>query len=147
MILINRNFKKTCLVEVVPTNSATNLTWTFPDNPFLRDKVCVGLMLSINPYTAVSGKTNISVLLSQGLYSCFLTLTDSDNVQFVQNLPVVELSQNIYIDTANNDYYAINSNGAWMFAPRVLQWNKCFVYFPIATALANYSLQLQVIYQ
>lgn len=148
MQIIKTNIVRSLTVEVNPAASATNLTWTFPDLPFLRGKKTIGIMASIQPLGVVTGKSNIiaSVVNGVGLFPCFLTLVDKMNKRFVQNLPIVELSTSTYLDPTANDYFATNSNGTFIIKPRIVQWNKCFLFFPTATATPNLIAQFNILY-
>mgnify|MGYP003404430420 CR=1 FL=1 len=146
MQLIKNDFGKSYSIELLPNASATDLIWKFPDIPFLRDKFTTGINLSYGAFGVTSGKLNIAPQVSN-LYPSFLTLVDNSGDLFIQNLPLAELSATQYIDTANTDYYAQNSNGYFVIKPRIVVWNKCFVKFPTATALANVILQFNIFYK
>jgi hypothetical protein len=153
MILNKFGLKKSFTLEVVPTASATQTTWQFPDIPFLREKYITGISASTNIYGVTSGKGNICKELSLETTICaFLTLVDSAGKQFIQNMPLDELlcqglQQVNNSNVLNNFISSYNSNGLVCFKPVNIVWTKCFVYFPVATALTNRIAQFNIYYQ
>jgi len=149
MQLVKTDIVKSINVELIPVSSATALTWTFPDIPFLRGKQVLGISLSVSAVGVTSGRTNIGTLmaLGTGAYSCFITLVDDKSNNFIQQMPVVELSNTALIGLAGNNFVSCNTNGILLIKPRVVVWNKCFVYFPTATGLASHCLMFNIIYK
>ena len=49
--------------------------------------------------------------------------------------------------SSNNTIYSYNTNGLVTFKPINIVWTKCYIYFPVATALSNYCCQFNVYYQ
>jgi len=153
MQLIKRDILRTYTLEIIPT-STSQKTFTFPDIPFLRNKISYAIDCSINSTMVTSGKTN---LFSQSdffaIYGGFITLVDSTNNQFVQNMPLAELMnlQNQHIETSvlasqfNTPY---NTNGLMIFSDRIVQWNKCSLYFvgAIPSALTS-GFQFTIYYK
>tara|TARA_R110000868_G_scaffold411342_2_gene703244 strand:- start:1952 stop:2422 length:471 start_codon:yes stop_codon:yes gene_type:complete len=153
MILNKFGVGKTYTLEVQPLNSATQTTWQFPDIPFLREKYITGIALSTNTYGTTSGKANLGIqITSSATYSGFLTLVDNGGKQFIQNMPLDELiCQSYQVNneaiSSNNTIYSYNTNGLVTFKPINIVWTKCYIYFPVATALSNYCCQFNVYYQ
>jgi hypothetical protein len=153
MILNKFSVKKSFTLEVIPAASATQTTWQFPDIPFLREKYITGIALSTNAAGVTSGKTNFGYVVPvSATYSSFLTLVDNSGKQFIQNMPLDELvcqswQQNNNATSANNFITSFNTNGLISFNPVNIVWTKCFIYFPVATALSNYCCQFNVYYQ
>jgi hypothetical protein len=153
MILNKLGVGKAYTLEVQPLNSATQTTWQFPDIPFLREKYITGIALSTNAAGQTSGKTNLGfVIPNSTAYSSFLTLVDNTGKQFIQNMPLDELvcqslQQNNNAVSANNSISSYNSNGLLAFKPINIVWTKCYIYFPVASALVNYCCQFNVFYQ
>jgi hypothetical protein len=153
MILNKFSVKKVFTLEVIPTASATQTTWQFPDIPFLREKYITGISLSTNSYGVTSGKSNLGLGIPVNTaYSSFLTLVDNTGKQFIQNMPLDELAAQSYIknndsSSVNNYIYSYNTNGLMVFKPVNIVWTKCFIYFPVATGLSNYCCQFNVYYQ
>jgi hypothetical protein len=133
MQLIQRDLLRTYTLEIVPTKiGQTN--FTFPDIPFLRNKISYGIDASINSWMVTTGKLNIFSNFTPGELNGFITLVDSQNNQFIQNMPIVELISLQYqrieagiTPTVNQPY---NTNGTIIFSERIVQWNKCTMYFP-----------------
>jgi hypothetical protein len=137
MQLIQKDLLRTYTLEI--TGIIGQTSFTFPDIPFLRNKISYGIDASVNQFMVTTGKTNLfSQTTFIGDYAGFITLIDSENIQFVQNMPVLELLalQYLYIDEsgtpgvqANTPY---NTNGTIIFKERIVQWNKCTMYFPVS---------------
>jgi hypothetical protein len=135
MQLIQKDLLRTYTLEIIPTKiGQTN--FTFPDIPFLRNKISYGIDTSINSSMATTGKIN---LFSQPSFVInpttpgFLTMVDSQNNQFIQNMPLMELQslQYQYFDsTPTIVNFPYNTNGTMIFSERIVQWNKCTLYFP-----------------
>jgi len=153
MILNNYGIKNSYTVEIIPAASDTAQTWMFPDVPFLRTKPITGIILSPTQKSINSGLTNFgyNVYTSYGYNSSFLTLQDDKGKQFIQNMPLRELliTQEIYVSSStssNNYFYGGNTDGIKYIDPRIIVWTKSFVYLPVATGIANLSLQFTVLY-
>lgn len=141
MQLIKQDIQKTYTLEVTAT-AIGQTTFTFPDIPFLRNKLSYAIETSIQSFMVTTGKTN---LFSQstfiGTYAGFITLVDSTNNQFVQNMPLLELQNQQYqlIDQSGTPTsqvnFPYNSNGLMTFTERIVQWNKCSMYFPTSPIL------------
>jgi len=151
MQLIQRDLLRTYTLEIVPTKiGQTN--FTFPDIPFLRNKISYGIDASINSYMVTTGKLNYFSNFTPGDFAGFITLVDSQNNQFIQNMPVVELISLQYqrIEASGgaivNQPY--NTNGTTIFSERIVQWNKCTMYFPTSpiTALTQ-GFQFSIYYK
>jgi hypothetical protein len=150
MILNKLGVGKAYTLEVQPLNSATQTTWQFPDIPFLREKYITAISVSSNSYGITSGKNNIGSLMSSvATYSSFLTLVDNTGKQFIQNMPLDELLLQSAINVTGVTPYlkSYNTNGLLNFKPINIVWTKCYIYFPVATALSNYCCQFNVYYQ
>ena len=153
MQLIQKDILRTYTLEVTGIIGQTN--FTFPDIPFLRNKISYGIDASINQFMATTGRFNrfqSTAFLSS--FAGFVTLIDSENNQFVQNMPVLELIalSNTYIDTTgtptqqNNTPY--NTNGILIFKERIVQWNKCTMYFPVSPiTTATQGFQFTIYYK
>lgn len=145
MQTITQDILKSYTLEIAPTASGTLNIWNFPDIPFLRNKKAFGIEATINSKGVTTGKTN---LFSQPTFTDagFITLVDVDGIQFVQQMPLIELRSGWYLDVAANISLPHNTNAMPVFSPRFVQWNKCSVYFPVAQSTAN-CLQFTIYYQ
>jgi hypothetical protein len=133
MQLIQKDLLRTYTLEIVPT-AIGQTSFTFPDIPFLRNKISYGIDNSLNSTMVTTGKTN---LFSQssfvGVTAGFITMVDSQNNQFIQNMPLIELQSLQYqlLDpTPTIVNFPYNTNGTLIFSERIVQWNKCTLYFP-----------------
>lgn len=135
MQFIQRDILHTYTLELTPT-AIGQTTFTFPDIPFLRNKISYAIDASIQSYMVTTGKTNLfSQSIFMGQYAGFITLVDSTNNQFCQNMPLLELvnQQYQYLDGAAPSSivnFSYNTNGLMTFSDRIVQWNKCSIYFP-----------------
>jgi hypothetical protein len=133
MQLIQKDLLRTYTLEIIPT-AIGQTNFTFPDIPFLRNKISYGIDNSINSYMVTSGKTNLfSQSTFVGSYAGFITMVDSQNNQFIQNMPLLELQSLQYqlLDqTPTIVNFPYNTNGTMIFSERIVQWNKCTLYFP-----------------
>jgi hypothetical protein len=141
MQLIQRDILRSYTLEVTAT-AIGQTTFTFPDIPFLRNKIAYAIEASVGTIMVTSGKTNqFSQATFLNTYSGFITLVDSNNNQFVQNMPLKELMTKWYNNQispstigANQPY---NTNGLMVFSDRIVQWNKCSLYFPTSPISAT----------
>jgi len=141
-------------VEISPNNTITATQYQFPDIPLLRHKKCYGIIASLSS-GVVTGNANIFqswIALGLGINPAFLNLKDGNSKLFIQNLPVTETFATGIIDinqavSANNKFGVYNTNGIFTFAPRVVQWSKCFVSMPTALGLSGYCMQFNILYQ
>lgn len=156
------NFQLTasCQVEIlIPRNTSTNqLTFPFPDQPFLRDKKILAIFLTANARTASTGATNIAPSLLDSTFTpgiisdncIYLTLQNDKGVQVVQNIPLIELNPFNY-DNLNTGVSKYNTDGILHLQPNIIVWPKSFVYAPIALFSAplgvDRAFQFTVIYQ
>lgn len=156
MQLIQRDISRTYTLEIVPT-AIGQTTFTFPDIPFLRDKISYGIETSIQFEMVTTGKQNRFGQANFTYQSAgFITLVDSNNNQFVQNMPIIEL-QNQYNFTPSTTSPAqgtiavatpYNTNGLMVFTDRIVQWNKCSMFFSVSpiTALTQ-GFQFTIYYK
>jgi hypothetical protein len=139
-MLINKNaISNTYTVEVSIPNGSTALQFFFPDIPYLRDKMITGMCASTSLYGVSTGLQNVSV--SAGGANMFITLQTFSGEQFIQNIPAIELTNNL----GGSQFY-INTNTAWAFAPRNVVWPKSFIYFPVAGFSTNVVAQFNIFY-
>ena len=139
-MLINKNaISNTYTVEVVIPNGTTSLQFFFPDIPYLRDKMITGIVASAALKGVSTGLNNIAIA-ADGL-NMFMTLQTFSGEQFIQNLPVIELSNNLGTTEA-----FINTNTIWGIAPRNVVWPKSYIYFPTATYTDNTVAQFNIFY-
>lgn len=152
MQLIQRDLLRTYTLEILPTK-ASQTNFTFPDIPFLRNKISYGIDCSLNSKMITSGKTNaFSTEDFFKTYAGFITLVDSQNNQFVQNMPWCELMALQYqyivgggIPSAIN--YPYNSNGTMIFSERIVQWNKCALNLPAPAIDLSSGFQFTIYYK
>lgn len=139
-MLINKNaISNTYTVEVNIPNGSTALQFFFPDIPYLRDKMITGLVASTSLYGVSTGLLNLCP--AAGGENMFITLQTFSGEQFIQNIPVTELQNNLG-GSAN----ILNTNGIWAFAPRNVVWPKSFIYFPISGFPTNRVAQFNIFY-
>lgn len=135
-------------IELVPTNSATDLLWTFPDQPHLRKKRILAVYLSANAVAPATGVNNFyDTITSSNTHNLFLTLIDDKNNKFIDSMPLKLLSSQANTDLTGNKINGANVNGILYLDNKVIQWNKCFIRLSAATAVANRCIVLNVIYQ
>lgn len=139
-MLINKNaISNTYTVEVAIPTGTTSLQFFFPDIPYLRDKMITGICASTSQKGVSTGLTNIAVGLT-GL-NMFMTLQTFSGEQFIQNIPVMELTNNL-----GGSETFINTNTIWGIAPRNVVWPKSFIYFPTATYAPGSVAQFNIFY-
>ena len=139
-MLINKNaISNTYTVEVTIPNGSTALQFFFPDIPYLRDKMITGIVASTSLYGVSTGLLNLCP--AAGGENMFITLATSNGDQFVQNIPVTELQNNLG-GSAN----IVNTNGIWGIAPRNIVWTKSFIFFPIGGFTTNTVAQFNIFY-
>ena len=139
-MLINKNaVSNTYTVEVRIPTGTTSLQFFFPDVPYLRDKLITGLVASTSLYGVSTGLINLCP--AAGGENMFITLATSNGDQFVQNIPVTELQNNLG-GSAN----IVNTNGIWGIAPRNIVWTKSFIFFPIGGFTTNTVAQFNIFY-
>lgn len=153
MQLIQRDILRTYTLEISAT-AIGQTSFTFPDIPFLRNKISYAIETSIQSFMVTTGKTNLFASSTFiGTYAGFITLVDSTNNQFCQNMPLLELQnqQYQYIDSTtptSSLNFPYNTNGLTTFTDKIVQWNKCSMYFPTSpiTALTN-GFQFTIYYK
>jgi len=140
MQLIQRDILRTYTLEIIPT-AIGQTSFTFPDIPFLRNKISYAIETSIAFQMVTTGKDNRFGQVNFTYQSAgFITLVDSDNNQFVQNMPIIELQTqyNFTPSTTSPPSGTIavatpyNTNGLTIFTERIVQWNKCSMFFNIS---------------
>jgi hypothetical protein len=142
-------------VDFAAFSSATTQQFTFPDIPYLRDKKVYSIALNCSLYGVETGLTNIGYIVASGSLtnrSAFLTLYDNTGEQFFQDIPLQELIPNTtFVSTTAPDRLVSQTigqkNGLTIFAPRIIQWTKCSIYFPVAMGIANLCFQFDIFYQ
>lgn len=143
MQLNNNSITKTAQVEIlVPRNTVTNqLTFPFPDQPFLRGKKIHSIVLSPSIFSAQSGLLNLNAYLPlPGPFtfaptnSFFLTLQDNKGNQVVQNLPLIELNPFNVNDNQGADFGVskYNADGILALNPVEIVWTKSYISVPTA---------------
>ena len=140
MQFIQKDLLRTYTLEITPT-AIGQTTFTFPDIPFLRDRISYAIEASVGSVMITTGLSNqftSSTFLST--YSGFVTLVDSANRQFVQNMPIKELMTKWYNNQIAPSTIGVNqpynTNGLMVFSERIVQWNKCSMYFPTSPITA-----------
>jgi len=141
-------------VDFAAVSSATTQQFTFPDIPYLRNKKVYSIALNCSLYGAESGLSNIGYLIASGSLtnrSAFLTLYDNTGEQFFQDIPLQELIANsAFVSGSAPDRLVSQTisqkNGLTIFAPRIIQWTKCSIYFPVAMGIANLCFQFDIFY-
>ena len=83
--------------------------------------------------------------------SAFLTLYDNSGEQFIQDIPLQELIPNgCFISGTAPDRLVSQTifqrNGLTIFTPRIIQWTKCSIYFPVPIAIPNLCFQFDIYY-
>jgi len=139
----NKNFTAAnmCQVEIlIPRNTTTNqLTFPFPDQPFLRNKKILAIFLTVNSRTAQTGAFNVGPNLVDSVFTpsliadncIYLTLQNDKGEQILQNVPLIELNPfNQNSQTTGPSKY--NVDGIIELNPNVIVWPKSFVYSPVA---------------
>lgn len=143
--------KYSALIEV-SLNSGTATQFSFPEQPYLRGKKIVGIMASQALFGVDTGKLNICFAqnYTPSTTPCFLTFQESTGLNFIQNLPLVELNPVSYADVkigASNVYNLNNRGGLFEIKPRVIVWTKCFLFFPVPLGVDTYCAQFQIFYE
>lgn len=143
--------RSTTIEIVIPNLTATN-QYAFPDMPYLRDKKILAITFSNSQYSIQSGRANVGweYMLNGGTwqaYPMFITLTDRNNVQFIQNMPHLELISTQSISATGPSQGNYSTNGIVAISPKIVVWPKSYVYFPNAPSFTGYSLQFQIFYQ
>jgi hypothetical protein len=159
MFLNNINVSDFITVDFAGINTTTTQQFTFPDIPYLRDKKVFCIALNTATLGVDTGLSNVGWLMSDsgtgtGLVnrSAFLTLYDNFGNQFIQNLPLQELISTSRFTNAISPNRLLNQstyqrNGLTIFAPRIIQWTKCNIYFPLAMNSPNLCFQFDIFYQ
>ena len=139
-MLINKNaISNTYTVEVVIPSGSTSLQFFFPDVPYLRDKLITGVTTSTSQTGVSTGLGNIAVSVS-GI-NMFVTFQTFSGEQFIQNIPAIELTNNL-----GGSNTVINTNTIWGFAPRNIVFPKSFIYFPSAGFATGSVAQFNIFY-
>ena len=149
MQLNNIRLENSYNVCVFPADSSTAKIWQFPYIPQLESRKSIGIQLKLSGTDPNTAKTNLGIGIVSGSYPCFLTLVDNRGNQFVQNIPVSELNPVQYATNTNTTTaigYLRNTNGLFVFAPKYVAWNKCFLSFPTATGLSGYCVMFNIFY-
>lgn len=124
--------KRCQLVEIIVPGVAgtgqTGTTFTFPDQPMLRDK----LIVAIESYTATdlakgpSGNTTIS---GAQMIQTVITLVDNQSLEYIKQLPLVDTHR---IQNSTPDPFVRH---AFPICPRITDFSKC--YATLMTAYGN----------
>jgi hypothetical protein len=141
MQTVVQNLKNSAQIEIlVPRNTVTNqLTFPFPDQPFLRGKQITAIALSVNTYSAQSGLLNVNAYIPLngtltviGTNSIFITLQDINGTQFIQNMPLLELNPYNFNDNSGADLGVSkhNADGIIAFQPKEVVWTKSYISVP-----------------
>lgn len=138
------------VVPIVDTGVA-GYQVSFPDQPYLRGRKIVGLSCG-TIWQLDNGNENI-FRVSTNLfdYPVFITLTNSSNTQFIQNMPAVELNSTYHQNTQGllTDNIPVNLNGIILWEPTEVVWPKSYLWFPAGVngANPNVSAVFTVYYQ
>jgi len=155
MYLNNVSVSDFITVDFAGINTTTTQQFTFPDIPYLRNRKVYAIALNTSPYGVDSGLSNIGYGLALNTISnssSFLTLYDQNGDQFIQDLPLQELICNrTFLSASTPDRLQLQSkfqaNGLTVFTPRIIQWTKCSIYFPVALGVGNLSFQFDIFYK
>jgi hypothetical protein len=155
MFLNNINVSDFITVDFSGINTTTTQQFTFPDIPYLRNRKVYAIALNTSPYGVDSGLSNVGFGLAFNTIansSSFLTLYDKNGDQFIQDLPLQELICNraFFTNTAPDRIQfqtKFQTNGLTVFTPRIIQWTKCSIYFPVALGVGNVSFQFDIFYK
>ena len=103
-------------------------------------KICLKLISNLDSEFMIAPMSGKRYIRNEEL-NMFITLATSNGDQFVQNIPVTELQNNLG-GSAN----IVNSNGIWGIAPRNIVWTKSFIFFPIGGFTTNTVAQFNIFY-
>jgi len=164
MQITKQTLRNSAQIEIqIPVGTASNqLSFPFPDQPFLRGKKIYAIACSVTSYSAQSQSLNLCQQLVVNnplpvltVNSFFITLQNIKGEQFVQNIPVIEtnpynLNQASSPVTAGIGISKYNLDGLICFVPNEVVWTKSFLYaptapFPTAT-IQNYAFQFSVFF-
>lgn len=142
-------------IEIQPNDSSTNTIWTFPYIAFLDNRKIYSIELSTDLRCYSSGRLNMGYqIATDATRSAFVTLYNGSKSgeQFIQQAPAVEMIGNNIFQinnavSANNYASFYNTNGPYNIFPQAIIWPKSFVKFPVATGLANYSIQFNITFE
>lgn len=154
MFLNNVSISDSYTVDFAGINTATTQQFTFPDIPDLRNQKVFCIALNTALYGVETGLSNVGYLIASGSLtnrSAFLTLYDNSGEQFIQDIPLQELIPNgCFISGTAPDRLVSQTifqrNGLTIFTPRIIQWTKCSIYFPVPMAIANLCFQFDIYY-
>lgn len=147
MYLQQVSIPNTYTTETVVTDSATANKFMFPDIPYLRFRKVVGLSASGVTLTIQSSKNNLCSRNYPNSKASFVTIVDTDGNQFIQNMPVAELAPFQYSDPGSSyAYKTYNTQQTLFWRPRIVAWEKSFVYLPVAIGVASGTYQFNIFY-
>jgi hypothetical protein len=156
MFLNNISISDSITVDFPILNPTTTQQYTFPDIPYLREKKVFAIALNTSAFGVDTGLNNIGLSLALGTgavsKSSFLTLYDHSGNQFIQDIPLQELIANktFYSATAPDRLVAESigsKNGLMIFRPRIIQWTKCSIYFPVVPTTTGLCFQFDIFYR
>jgi hypothetical protein len=156
MFLNNTSISDSITVDFPILNPTTTQQYTFPDIPYLREKKVFAIALNTSVFGVDTGLNNIGLSLALGTgfanKSAFLTLYDNKGDQFIQDIPLQELIANkTFYSAPGPDRLVAESigskNGLMIFRPRIIQWTKCSIYFPVAPTTMNLCFQFDIFYR
>ena len=133
----------------IPNSGSPGQQVQFNDYPYLREKKILAIVPSQQAFDPNSSKANFWFAWASTFRSnpAFLTLYDTSGVQFVQNMPVIDLFVSNYIDSTNlSNNFAHNMDGVLTFDPRVVVWTKSFLWFPAGVGVSNRNAIFNVFY-
>lgn len=148
----NLPITRTTTIEVLIPNNTTSNQFAFPDMPYLRNRKITAITLSPGRNTIQSGRDNIGWQYMAGggafsNYPMFLTLVNDTNVQFLQNMPMLELISSQYLSASSPSQGDFSTNGIVAIKPQIVVWPKSFLYFPAAPTFTGYAVQFQIFYK
>lgn len=119
------------VVPIVSPGTGVYTQISFPDQPYLRNRKIVG-MTAVGQLQLDTSSTNIfSNYANLDTYPVFVTLVNTKNEQFVQNLPIAELFVvKQYINTSVQGGTPVNMNGILLFQATDVIWPKSYLLFP-----------------
>jgi hypothetical protein len=143
--------KKSIQVEI-PLNSATATSFSFPDIPYLRNKKITHIEVSRNTRSLNTLLFNFPTqdAIIPNSTAIFFTFQDKQGVNFIQNLPLIELEPTCQLQyTSPSDQISPNNpNGLFEIVSREIVFTKSFVFIPYTIGTNGpFCLLLNIFYK